>query len=546
MKKLRIFVLLFILTFSFSVNAEVFLEIDCNSKDIESMVTCEGNLIYETEGINDIELSYQTNLDIKFKEVSGFTINNLDGKVTIHTDNTLYDELMNSTKIMEFTLSSNDKVKEKEEVKFSNIKINKKNDIIVDDVIEEFNVLLTKKEIKKSSVCTLDSITVDNKLIDGFSKDKNEYHNINVNNEVVFIDAVRTDDKSSTVNLGNVRVPKGETIENDIIVTAEDGTKNIYKLFITNITSKEVKKDDVDELKIPDEADKSSDNTLKVLELYNENKKIDFKYDKKKDIYDINIDEVLDVLTIKAVLNDNKARFIKNYGPRDIKLAYGDNKVLIRIQAENNEEKTITLNINYKDNRSVNNSLSLLKINDIEVNLADEELKVVLPYEVDKTKIEAVAIDEKAKVQFDDIELSVGDNEVNITVTAENGETNEYDVDVIREEEKIYFEDIIVNGYDIGFSKYESSYTLKVDNDINELEISIIPNNIDLEVLNNKNLKNGSKVIIKVTDSDGVHEYTINIEKESMILNIVCYLVFGIGIISLIESIIYVIKKRKK
>ena len=86
---------------------------------------------------------------------------------------------------------------------------------------------------------------------------------------------------------------------------------------------------------------------------------------------------------------------------------------------------------------------------------------------------------------------------------------------------------------------------MKLPDDVNELEISVIPTNIDFEVLNNKNLKNGSKVEIKVTDSDGIHEYTINIEKESMVLNIICYAVFGIGVVSLIGSIIYVIKKKK-
>ena len=34
-------------------------------------------------------------------------------------------------------------------------------------------------------------------------------------------------------------IKNGETKERDIIVTAEDGTKNVYKLFITNTNSKE-------------------------------------------------------------------------------------------------------------------------------------------------------------------------------------------------------------------------------------------------------------------------------------------------------------------
>ena len=175
-------ILLFILAFSFSVKAEVLLELDCDSKEInDNSVTCEANLIYETEGINDIEIFYETNLDIKFKQVDGFSLKSSNGKVSIHTDEKLYDEIMNSTKIMEFTLSSNANSKEKEEVKFKNIKINKKTDIIVESVSETFNVV--KKEEKKSSICTLDSISIDNKKLEGFSKDKLEYNGIRWNKE---------------------------------------------------------------------------------------------------------------------------------------------------------------------------------------------------------------------------------------------------------------------------------------------------------------------------------------------------------------------------
>ena len=539
MKKLRIFVILFILAFSFSVKAEVLLEIDCNSKEIsDNKVTCEGNLIYETEGINDIEFNYQTGLDISFHEVDGFSLKNNNGKVIIHTDEKLYDEIMNSTKIMEFTLSSNNNSKEKEEVKFNNIKINNKSDIIVDDVIESFDVIV--KENKKSSICTLDKIMVENKLIDGFDKDKFEYKDIFVTNEIIFIDAVRTDNKSSATNLGNVRVPKGETITTNITVTAEDGTIKVYKLHITNTSLK-------DEPLLADEVVKSSDNSLKSLELFNKNTKIDFNYVNEKDKYNIEIKEdLLDKLTIKAELNDSKATFVKNFGPRDVKLEYGTNEVLIKVQAENDEVKTIILKINYQDNRSEDNSLMSLKINDVEVNLADELLKVILPFEESKTKIEAVATNEKAKIEYNDIELNVGDNEVNITVTAENGEETSYEVDVVREEEKTYFDEVVVPGYNIGFSKDKTSYTLKLPNEVNEIEINVLPNNIDFEVLNNKNLRNGSKVEIRVTDSDGVHEYQINIEKENILLNIICYVVFGIGVITFISSIIYVIKKKKK
>ena len=45
---------------------------------------------------------------------------------------------------------------------------------------------------------------------------------------------VRTSNKSNVIGLGNVMVLPGETIERDIVVTAENKQEKTYKLFITN------------------------------------------------------------------------------------------------------------------------------------------------------------------------------------------------------------------------------------------------------------------------------------------------------------------------
>ena len=543
MKKLRIVVLSIILAFSFSVKAEVFFEIDCNSKDITSSksVTCEGNLSYETEGINDIELSYQTNLDIKFIPVDGFTINKSNGKVNIHTDDPLYDDLMMSSKIMEFTLSSNDNSKENEVLKFYNIRINKNNTNVTDDLEETFNVTLNK-EIKLDNVCTLDSISVDGNKIPNYDKNKFEYHDIKVNKRVVYIDATRTSDKSSATELGGVVAPEGEETLHKVIVTAEDGTKCIYKLYLTNTLTKPTP--------FPTstptiEEEKSNDNSLKTLEIYHKKDKVSFEFDKNQDNYDIDIEKYDDdKITLKATLNNDKASFVAGLGPRDIKLVLNENKVLIKIKAENGEERIITLNINYLDNRDKDNTLLSLKINDEFINLADEKYEIKVAHDIDKAKIEATPNSDKAIVQYEDVELSFGDNEVKITVTSENGESKEYDVNVLREEkEEVLLQNIEIVGYNLGFNKETKTYDLKINHDTNKLDIKVLPETLTFDALNNNDLKNASKVIVKVIDSDGLHEYTINIIKEEDNA-IICYAVFGLGIITFITSIIYVIKKK--
>lgn len=540
MKKLRMLVFLIILAFSFSVKAEVLLQVNCSDStlSINKSAVCEGTLLYGNEGVNDIEFNYQTNLDITFSSFPGFTITDDSNKIIIHSDNTLYDEALNAIKLFSFSLKVNDHVLENEILLINNIRINKENEINVNDISKEFNI--SKEVIKQDDTCTLESISVDKEIIKGFKKDQLEYRGITVTNRYIFIDAKRSSEKSSVMGLGNVKVPNGETIERKITVKAEDGTERVYKLFITNIAEKE--EINIDDLR-PDEKEKSNDNTLKLFELYQDNQKMDIKYDNSKFIYNIDINEKTDKLTIKAVLNDTKATFINNFGPRDIKINYGYNKELIKIKAENGEERVITLNINYIDNRSNDNSLSSLIINGVVVDLTKDKLEIRLPSNTLKTIIEAIPNNNMAIVKYEDIDLSVGDNEVNILVTSETAETKEYRVNVIKEEQVI-FNNITITNYNLAFNKDIKNYDLKINNDTNKLNIIINPNVVKYEILNNDNLKNGSKIIIKVTDDINTYEYSIKIIKESnTLINIICYLVFGIGVISLIMSIISVKKK---
>lgn len=342
MKKLRILVMLIILAFSFSVKADVLFEIDCKGNEISDNndLSCELGLYYEQEGINDIEFDFKTNLDISFSTMQGFSMTKQDNRISIHSDITLSDEIMNYTPIIGFSLSSNDKVGDIESLLISNIVINKNDSIKVFDISKSFNII--REVIKLDDVCTLNSITVEKEKVKDFNKDKLEYYGINVTKEIIFIDAERTSDKSMATGLGDKKVEPGETKEIDITVTAEDGTQKIYKLFITNINPKEIKEE------IKPEVSLSTDTSLKTLELFYNDREVNLEFYNNKNIYNIDLlDEEVDNLTIKAKLNDSKASFIKNYGPRDIKIKHGLNKELIKIKAENGEERIITFNINF-------------------------------------------------------------------------------------------------------------------------------------------------------------------------------------------------------
>lgn len=429
MKKVGIIVTLIILTFYFNVKADTFIEIDCNDKNVtsSSKITCEVNLVYEDIAIDDIDFEYDTNLNIEFLPISGFSLNKNGNKISIHSDTTLPEDILDSRYIVKFTLMAKNNSSERESVTLKNFKINKNNNEVVDDVTENFNITL---ENTLDSNCDLTSITIDNVLISNFDKDKLEYRDIVVNKNTIKIDVKRGSDKSVVTGAGEVFIKPGETIERDIEVIAEDKSSKVYKLFITNNSESNVA-DEINTLGM----DVSNDNTLKSLELYNGSEKIPFKFNNNEDTFDIIIENTdIKNITIKATTNHNKATFVDKFGPRDVKLIIGDNKILVKVLAENKKEKTYTLNITLKEMESKDTILSSLIINNLIVNLDDNvsTYTVDLPIGATKTVIEAVARSPKSKVEFEDIDLSVGKNDLVITVVSLNGNKREYYIAINR------------------------------------------------------------------------------------------------------------------
>ena len=423
-KKIRILVILFILSFSFSVKAEVFFELDCDSKNISAnkSVTCDGLLVYEIVTINDIEFTYDTNMTTEFKKVDDFDLTKSGNKIKIHANTPLYDEAMFSTVVFQVNLSYNDNLNEKENFTLKNVKINNSNEVDVPGVSESFDI--TKSAVILDNTNTLETIIIEGKEIIGFDKNKTDY-DIQINQEIIYIDAKRTSNKSSVEGLGGIRVGNGEKETREIKVTAENGDINIYKLHITN-TNKKINIEDL-----------SKDNTLKTLELYFNKEKIDFSFDKTKEIFDVTVESYVDKITVKSQTNDSKATYANKYGPRDVNLKYGDNKVVIKVYAENSSSKIYVLNIERLEEKDSDNTLKSLIINGKEIVFNDSNnYEIVLAGNTIKTEIEAIANSPKAIVKYDDIILADSNNEVTISVIAENGEENDYRVNIVLEDEK--------------------------------------------------------------------------------------------------------------
>ena len=124
-------------------------------------------------------------------------------------------------------------------------------------------------------------------------------------------------------------------------------------------------------------------------------------------------------------------------------------------------------------------------------------------------KIKAVPSHPKAKVSTDYKSLKIGENDINITVTAENGEKQVYRLTVTLLEANISLKSLKINEATIEISDNMFYETYNKD-----ITILAVPNGNNIKVSNNyKSLVDGeNKITIILTDSYGnTKEYYINI-----------------------------------
>lgn len=536
----NIVLLAFVLNLIFILNVKAEgtkLTVSCPGEvSVLKSITCDVNV--ETDAVvNNISFAIENNgFDIAVNPENGFNKNGTATNIT------LQKEGITSGKVATLTVSAPSTMNEGiKTILFKNIVINNTNDQNVsftnENITKTINVLGNRSNNNK-----LKDLTIDGKTIGGFSATKTEY-DIIVNENKIEIGAVSDHEKAMVDGVGVKNLVVGDNGPYEIKVTAEDGSENIYKINV--------------EYELP----KSGDNSLLELNLYygdmNSNELVDFTFDAKKTSFDVIISSQYDMVSIKSKLNDEKASYVKNYGDREINLKYGENKVEIRVKAENDEVKTYKLNIIREDDRNSDKTLSKLVVNGVEVKLISSifEYRVDVRYKYTKSEIEAIPSNTSAKVEFTDIDLVDGENTpIIIKVTSENDEVQEYKIIINRlseAESKIVLENIVIDGYDFIFDINKFTYDLNLNDGDNKLNITVVPEeNLEHTILGNENLRDGSTVIIRVIDDNGEKSYTISIHQKldkimGIPVDIFCYIIFGIGVVSLIGSIIYVTKKNK-
>lgn len=167
---------------------------------------------------------------------------------------------------------------------------------------------------------------------------------------------------------------------------------------------------------------KSSDNTLKSISIDGESIKINdtMKYSSFNEDVDIKIET-----------NDSKAK----YDFKNRKLDLDDNIFMIKVTAENGAVKYYTLIV--KREKLSNNTNIKVKINDKNINFNKDNANINVSCDTENINYEVITEDKNTKVDIQkEDKLNFGDNNVVFNVTAQDGTTKKYNVNIHRLSEK--------------------------------------------------------------------------------------------------------------
>ena len=382
-----------------------------------------------------------------------------------------------------------------------------------------------------SPVATLSSITVNGSLINGFSSTVYKYNVDSISSDSVSIGAVATAPGTSVKGTGNHKLKCGS---NTLKINTVSGDKSKKLTYTLNINRK------------------CDDNTsLKGITLSSGTLSPVFSADTLE--YKVSVDTNVEKMSIDVSKEDNQ----KVSGlVKDAKLAFGDNTFSIKVTSESGKSKTYKIVVNRADNRSNNALLGSITIDNGKLNFDRNVFMydVRVLNEVSLVNVVATPEDSKAKVSINGPKsLKEGDNKYVIKVTAENGATQEYSINVKRLKvgevlgDNPNIANIIITGYNINFNPMTTSYNLKLDNKTKSLSISVVmqEEGATYQINGNNDLKNGDIITINTTSMDGTQNtYKIIIEKS----NAQMFILIGAGVLlvaSISAIIVVMVKKRK-
>lgn len=322
----------------------------------------------------------------------------------------------------------------------------------------------------------------------------------------------------------------------------------------------------------------SNNNNLASLSLLDYNITPKFRKDIKE--YKATVDS--NIIVIEATPQDKSAT-ISGIGRKELK--YGENTFIITVTSETGKKKEYKLIVTRVNNTKQENHFSNYPNQKLETSKNEsnnnekeeqeknkdsklKELKVTgynidfnkdiysynidVSSNVDSLEIEALPNSDKSKITIKGNDnLSIGKNEITITVVAEDGNKSIYTIYATKKSNICPIKSIKILNYNLDFDCNKYDYELKINKE-DSLNIEVIPNDkkTKVNIYDNDNLKNGDIITIKVKIDDIDYEYHIKIIKTNLEnINIInnkqfIFLIIVISSILIYLIIKFIVKKR--
>lgn len=193
--------------------------------------------------------------------------------------------------------------------------------------------------------------------------------------------------------------------------------------------------------------------------------------------------------------------------------------------------------------KSSDNTLKSIKIDGEEIVVADR-----MQYETNKMNvtISVETNDSNATTDIDDGYLVVGENNINITVTAEDGSKKDYVLAIKRLSDNTNIK-IKVNGEEIEFVDDRASVMVSSDTKKLDYKYELEDKNAKVEITGDKDLEYGDNIVkFTVTAEDGTEEvYELTVDKSTKAEEVISG-VLSVGLIGGAGYGIYHAVKKKK
>lgn len=373
-----------------------------------------------------------------------------------------------------------------------------------DGSVRAYTLIVTRE---KSDVALLSNLTVTNgSFLPSFSSNVFEYE-VTVPVDVTEFNVTATKLESNskvTSGEGHYNISTSEK-QIEVTVVSEDETKS--NTYILNI-----------------KRTKSSINTLSDITVSEGTLTPEFNSNITS--YTVNVDGNISSIDVSATLTDSRATIISGTGIHSLNV--GDNNIVIRVESESGS--ILDYNINVIRAKKNINDLSMIKVDGKEIeNFSSDTLEYDLGdvnYSKTKINVEAVLKDVDSSVKGDgEISLKTGDNEIVLTVTAQNGEEKTYKLHVNRiKNDNANLSLLSVMGYTLtpDFDKDTLYYETTVEEEksiLTKEEVTAVAEDKNASISKQDNIElsttvdNIYKVTVTAEDGKTIKIYTIKVNR---------------------------------